>query len=413
MQPAQEPASAEAPPAQPAQEPPPVAAPPAPPGQDFAERVSCPKCGGADTAWVVELGQMRCQDCRSTFVLDASGVASLVNDDVANLRGSEFSVGASQDVAESEDQVMTLRCPSCGAEMVVQAANLAGVKCHWCRNQLSPANRIPNGARPDGIVPFTVTREQAKASMQEFLKKRRAFANRKFLAQYTLENIQPVYFPYFMVDLNAKADHRGLGAHLVRKHTKKQGDSSTTYYDYDIYSFERRFDLLVNDLLVPSNAEFANQDARLNTHNIINSVAPWDTHATVPYDPHYLQGEFRAERRTSNVSEVRGLVGGQLVDISHVQANKTMPYYDHGVMYQHDDVQVQGERWVTLLCPVWVYSYLEVRSKGPMLHYIAVNGTNGKTIGSVPTSKARMLVVAGVAQVVGMVAGVIWLILGG
>ena len=358
---------------------------------------------------------MRCDTCRSTFTLDASGVAHIVNDDVAGLHGVELSAGSSQDVAteQADQQVTTLRCPTCGAEVVIgDVSNLVTVKCHWCRNTLTLNDRIANGARPDGLVPFILPREQAMAKMQGFLKKRRSFASRKFLRQFSADNIQPVYFPYFMVDVNAKSNHAGHAAHLVRRYTKGSGDNEKTYYDYDVYRFERHFDLYVNDLLVQANAAFANLDNRVNTNNIINAVAPWPSSAVVPYTPQFLQGGYRAERRTSNVDGIRPLVMNQVVDISHAQANQTMQYYNHGIAYQFDDVQVQGERWVTLLCPVWLYSYLEIKGSKRLLHYIAINGVTGETIGSVPTSKARMLVVSAVAEVVGIIGAAAWILLG-
>jgi len=359
---------------------------------------------------------MRCDTCRSTFTLDASGVAHIVNDNVAALVGTELSAGARQDVSaqQVDAEVVTLRCPACGAEVVVQAAsNLATVRCHWCRNNLTPNDRIANGARPDGLVPFSVTREQAEEKMSRFLKRRRTFANREFLRSYSLANIQPVYFPYFMVDINAKSDHAGYSAHLQRRYTSGSGNDKTTYYDYDVYQFGRRFSLHINDLLVQSNAEFATLDNRVNTNNIINAVAPWPSGSVVPYSAHYLQGEYRAERRTSNVDDMRGLVMDQAVDISRAQANQTLAFYNHGIAYSQDNVQVLGDRWVTLLCPVWLYSYMQKKKGKPMLHYIAVNGVTGETIGSVPTNRLRMLAVSAVAQVIGMIGGTIWLVLGG
>ena len=44
--------------------------------------------------------------------------------------------------------------------------------------------------------------------------------------------------------------------------------------------------------------------------------------------------------------------------------------------------------------PVWLYSYYHVdRGKG-MVHYIAVNGRTGETMGSVPVSRGRLLAAA-------------------
>jgi hypothetical protein len=44
--------------------------------------------------------------------------------------------------------------------------------------------------------------------------------------------------------------------------------------------------------------------------------------------------------------------------------------------------------------PVWLYSYFEPDRKGGMLHYIAVNGRTGETMGSVPVQQWKLLLAA-------------------
>jgi hypothetical protein len=44
--------------------------------------------------------------------------------------------------------------------------------------------------------------------------------------------------------------------------------------------------------------------------------------------------------------------------------------------------------------PVWLYSYQEPGGKGSMLHYIAVNGRTGETMGSVPVQQWKLLLAA-------------------
>ncbi|MDR1118623.1 MAG: hypothetical protein LBL01_04940 [Bifidobacteriaceae bacterium] len=389
-----------------------AAVPPQPVDGTTGDRIRCPKCGSTETHWLPDQGVMRCDMCRSTFAVTTAGPPQLVNNDVASLTGLETSAGAGQNVvAEDDSAVHTFRCPTCHADLVVAAGtNEATVKCHWCRNRITTADRIANGARPDGIIPFTLTREQAKERMERFLAKRRTFASRKFLAEYSLENVQPVYFPYFVVDVNAHSVHDGQGAHLVRRYTRGSGKDQTTYYDYDVYAFRREFDLRVNDLLLENNLEFARIDTRVNTHNIINSIAPWNTQALLPYDPYYLQGEFRAERRTGNIDQVRPRVMNQVTDISRYQAGRTMAFYNHGVRFEADYIQVAGERWVTALCPVWLYSYLDTRPSKPLLHYIAVNGTTGETMGSVPLNFGRLWAVSAAVEVVGVAVAAVALI---
>lgn len=378
--------------------------------EEFSSRAQCPNCGATETRWIPERGHQFCDWCRSYFDVDAAGVAHLVRDDVENLRGPEIAPGAGAHVAAaSDDDVVTLRCPTCGAaEMVHARTDLATFRCHWCRNMLTVTDRIANGARPDAIVPFALPREQAQAAMAAFLKKRRFFANRTFLADYRLENIAPVYFPYFMVDVNAQAQHAGHAADLVRTYTRGDGKDEKRYWDYDVYRFERRFDLRVNDLLLQANAESADTHDVEATNNIVGSMAPWPSSAIVRYDPLYLQGGFRAEPRTLNIDDVRPRVSRQVIDLSRREATATMSQYDHGIRYEQDRVQPIGERWVSVLCPVWLFSYLEVTGSRRKLHYIAVNGVTGEIAGSVPVSKPRLLVVSGIAQVLGMIAGVGW-----
>jgi hypothetical protein len=43
---------------------------------------------------------------------------------------------------------------------------------------------------------------------------------------------------------------------------------------------------------------------------------------------------------------------------------------------------------------VWLYSYHQPDSSGGMLHYIAVNGRTGETMGSVPVQQWKLLLAA-------------------
>ena len=55
---------------------------------------------------------------------------------------------------------------------------------------------------------------------------------------------------------------------------------------------------------------------------------------------------------------------------------------------------MHGTRWVAMYLPVWLYSYHQPGRNGGMLHYIAVNGRTGETMGSVPVQQWKMLLAA-------------------
>ena len=70
------------------------------------------------------------------------------------------------------DSVMTIKCQSCGAEVIINTEEATRARCHWCRNALSINEKIPNGAVPDFILPFKITKEQARDSINGFVGKR-------------------------------------------------------------------------------------------------------------------------------------------------------------------------------------------------------------------------------------------------
>ena len=67
-----------------------------------------------------------------------------------------------QDIVADTKDVMTFKCSSCGAEVVIDTSSSLQARCHWCRNTLSLNQQIPNGAVPDVVLPFSVTKDIAK-----------------------------------------------------------------------------------------------------------------------------------------------------------------------------------------------------------------------------------------------------------
>ena len=71
-----------------------------------------------------------------------------------------------------------------------------------------------------------------------------------------------------------------------------------------------------------------------------------------------------------------------------------MRRYDRGVRWEQERLDVHGTRWVSMYLPVWLYSYHQPGRNGGMLHYIAVNGRTGETMGSVPVQQWKLLLAA-------------------
>ncbi len=354
----------------------------------------CPKCGSAEIGPIVGTHKLRCAFCRFEWEPGTTFDAHAGFDSpVDQLQGTVLTTGVS-DIDAAASSLITLACQGCGAEVVINTERQLQARCHWCRQVLSQNTQIPNGAVPDAILPFTVTHPQAVELVRRFASKRRMFALKRFKQEFTPENVVGVYMPYVLIDGNLHADIAGHGEIETRRYTRGSDDNKRTYYDADVYRITRSFDYAVDDLTVESSSARADHDTRTNTNNVINTILPFDTKNAIPYDARYL-GEFTSEKRDLDVEAVTPVMRDQMLSIARQKATESTRGYDRGIRWEQEALEVKGTRWVAVLLPVWLYSYYEKKSGGrELLHYIAVNGRTGETMGSIPVSVPKLLLVA-------------------
>ena len=357
----------------------------------------CPKCGSTDISLNAKTGLLRCNFCRHEF--EPEKVQGL-DGDISKLDGEVMGSGTQNIDAEAQN-VVTLKCSSCGAEVVIDTSEVTQARCHWCRNTLSINQQILNGAVPDTVLPFKVTKAEAKEQIENFVGKRKFYAHPKFTAEFTTENVMGVYFPYMVVDINSHASFRGKGEHEVRRYTRGNNNNRRTYYDADLYEVERDFDLAIDDLTVESSSDKLKRSSD-NTNNVINAIMPFDTENCVKYNANYLKG-YTSEKRDTNVDELRPLVDQQSKDVARFAANETLKQYDRGVRWEKGDLEVKGRQWKTAYLPVWLYSYQEVKGENKkLLHYVAVNARTKETMGSVPIYIPKLFGISCLVEILGI-----------
>ncbi|MBF0672557.1 MAG: TFIIB-type zinc ribbon-containing protein [Salinibacterium sp.] len=365
----------------------------------------CQRCGSTEIALNVATGMLRCAFCRHEQSSENAHEAFDLRGDIGDLAGLVVGSGSS-DISESTEVVLTFKCSACGAEVVVDTAHSTQARCHWCRNTLSVNAQMPNGAVPDMILPFSVTKEEAMRHIDEFVKKRTFFAHPAFKREFNASNVMGVYLPYMVVDVNAHALLTGQGEHETARRTTGEGKDERTVYDADLFDVEREFDIHIDDLTIESSSERLDQRTGHNTNNIINSIMPFDVENAVRYDSNFLS-DFTSERRDSNVEQLGPAVLEQAKDIARHRAIDTLAHYDRGVRWDNEDIEIKGQRWLAAYLPVWLYSHYEQKGGGrSLLHYVAVNGRTGETMGSVPLHKGRVALGAVVAQVIGTAASI-------
>ncbi|PZQ89605.1 MAG: hypothetical protein DI534_07325 [Leifsonia xyli] len=352
----------------------------------------CPRCGSAEIAPVPGTDQLRCAFCRFEWVAANFMTSVGFDSPIDQLQGTTVTTGVG-DIAQDAPNIITLKCQGCGSEVVINTETQLQARCHWCRQVLSQQTQIPNGAVPDAVLPFTLTHEQAVEQVRRFASRRRMFALKRFKQEFVPENVVGVYLPYLLVDGNASGQVAGYGEIKTREYQRGSDNNKTTYYDADVYQVSRSFDFTVDDLTIESSSARANQDTRMNTNNVINTILPFDTKNAVKYDANYM-GSFTSEKRDLNLDAVMPVARAQMLSIARQKATDATDY-NRGIRWESEQLELKGTRWVAVLLPVWLYSYYEKKSDGSaFLHYIAVNGRTGETMGSIPVSVPKLLLVA-------------------
>ena len=361
--------------------------------------LKCPHCGSSDVSFDVTIGKLKCQHCKSEIEPE------LVEDheNPAFLKGKIVGSGAEKII--DSNSMVTMKCTACGAEITLNTDEAMSARCPWCRHTLSINDKLPNGAVPDMILPFRVTREYAFAEMCGYMKEHKSLAKKQFVNDFKPENLMGVFLPYMVVDMNVNAEMSGEGEHQTRRYTVGSGDDEETRYDADLYSVHRKFDLIIDDLTIEASSDKLNQDALINTNNIVNAIMPFDTQNAVKWDARLVKS-YACEKRDVNITDLDKKVKLQVEDVMRYQMQNTISLFDRGVRWDKMRLVQKGVKWKTDYMPVWLYCYLDKKNNSKsILHSNAVNEQTGEVVGSSPVDVKRALSIVFIFPIVCLIIG--------
>lgn len=309
----------------------------------------CPWCGSSDILFDEKRKKLVCQYCKKEIE------EKIDRDSLKEKSGIVRGVGT-KDIKKNAKDIITLKCDGCGAKVVINTKEKPYERCHWCRSLLTINDETENGVIPDMILPFSVTKEEAKKSMKSFLKKRRRYARHKFKRDLNLDNIVGVYLPYYLIDIKAKAHYTGTGKHITNKSYNYFNDSYTYYYD--VYDIVRKFDIDVEGFTIESNSDKLDLQSKNKSNNIINSIMPFDTENCVKYTSNYLIG-YNLEVRDVNVKKMDKTINEKINNIAENSIEKKMDFFDGGFEWTSQNINYKNKEYMSSYLPVWLYTYVE------------------------------------------------------
>lgn len=289
-----------------------------------------------------------------------------------------------EDWGAEGDGMRAYGCPSCGAELICEEST-AATSCPYCGNPTVVPGQFSGQLRPDFIIPFKLSKEDAVKALKSHYKGK-FFLPKSFTAENHLQEIQGIYVPFWMFDGEAEGD-----AHYeaTRSHTYRSGDYEITETEhYDVYragsiSFEK----------IPVDASSKMSD------DYMDSIEPYDYQDLKPFSTAYLPG-FLADKFDVTVDQCRQRADQRCEGTLEAVLRNTVTGYNACILKQKTASLKRGKVHYALM-PVWM---LNTKWDGKDFLF-AMNGQTGKLVGELPVNWRKFwglfAVIAGSLSVLG------------
>ncbi len=329
---------------------------------------NCPCCG-AGLSFSPDPQKMVCQFCDNSFDIEAVKAFNEKpqTDDEATLAATAEQSSWSE---EERSQVHTFTCPSCGGELITDE-NTAATFCPYCENPTILEGRLSGGIRPEGVLPFQTTKEDARNAFLA-LCKGKPLLPKNFMAEHRLERITGIYVPFWLYDCGADADCR---YQATRIHT--WGDSEYIYRRTEHYLLIRGAQGSFSGIPMDGSSKMDD--------TIMESIEPFDYSKLTDFDTAYLSGFFAdkydvpAEAGNDRMKQRVQTSMDELIQPTVAGFATAVPTHRSMNLIQ------PTARYVLL--PVWL---LNTRFQDK-IYTFAMNGQSGKMTGTFPICPKRSL----------------------
>jgi hypothetical protein len=334
---------------------------------------ACASCGAA-LEFAPGTAGLVCPYCQARLDIAAPHAGSPKNDYVAYMGQPHTAVAALP--------AFDLSCRNCGSTQQTRA--IAG-RCPSCRGPLVVSEDLGGQLKsPDGVVPFTVDKDQAAARFLEWVSSR-WFAPSALKKVASTESMRGTYLPHWGFDDRTTTDYTGQrGDHYYTTETyttQENGQTVTrtrqvqhTRWSHAQGRVSRDFvDVLATGVTTPDT-------------ELLEKLGPWSTETATGYQSEYLAGfdsprydvdpdagftSAKQEMAAVIEQDCRADIGG---DEQRIEAMNTD---DQDVLFR------------LLLLPLWIAAYVT----GSKAFDVYVNANTGEVVGERPYSAVKIAAV--------------------
>ena len=323
-------------------------------------------CCGSPLVWNAEGQIWKCTSCDNTYSLDTlqaaqqSEQAAATQTDAINWK--EYNV------SEMITEMVSYTCPSCGGEILVDGT-VAASRCPYCDNVAIMQPQVTGMVKPDYIIPFKLTKDDAKKALLKFYQGKKLLPDRFSEANH-MDEITGIYVPFWLFDCETSAD-MAFDATTVTKWR----DSAYDNTKIDHYLLQRSGTLRFEK--VPVDGSVRMDDA------FMDAIEPYDYSDMVPFNQAYLSG-FVANKPDVDVQASLPRANERVINSTVAAFQQTVSGYV-SITPKSRRVEAHEGTIKYAMLPVWLLTtrYLD------QVYTFAMNGQTGKLVGTLPVDEGK------------------------
>ncbi len=313
------------------------------------------KCPSCDAGLVYQGEKLVCEYCGNAYTLE----------EVQGVSGTEQMPGSWNEAEQAH--LNAFRCPSCAGEILCEDTT-AATFCPYCGNPTVLPTRLSGDLRPDGIIPFVRTREEAAEAFRRLCRGKPLLPGN--FKKQQLEKLTGMYVPFWLFDCRGDFEG-GYKATTVRRW------SDSVYHYTQTSNFHVGRESVGEFTGIPMDASSKMSDV------LMESIEPYDYSALTDFRMGYLTG-YLADQYDVSVDSCRDRIRDRISNTLQERTEQTIRGYATTVPTQRR-VNMVPKRTRYVLMPVWMCA-TRYRDR---VYTFAMNGQTGKMTGDLPVSFGR------------------------
>lgn len=339
----------------------------------------CPSCGGP-LEFDAKSQKAKCPYCDSEF--DATTFENVTAEE-KNVESVEMDNWSEDEL----EQLSQYNCESCGGN-IYSDADTAATTCPYCNSPVILAGRLSGALKPNVVIPFKKTKEDAINGLNEHIKGK-FLLKRSFKESNAIDEIKGIYVPFWLYDADVDAAVHYEGVIIHRWST---GDAD--YIQKEHYAVYRAGNMKFNHVPVDGSSKI--------NKTLMESVEPYDYGTTVDFNAGYLSG-YLADKYDVDKDAAYPRAKERITNGAVEELKSTISGYDE--LYPVDkNIDVEPTDVKYALYPLWL---LSTSCEGKSFQF-AMNGQTGKMVGNLPIDalKSAITIIASILVFGGITGGI-------